>query len=127
MTDGAGRDADGEDRDGGRLGFSLPPLRLPPLFPERLRVVLPAPKPRVVASGWSALAVAVGFDVADAALALAGPPWTAWLRPLVGAAVGTTFLGPLAVVHCWELLAVADPPLGAVPTLTVLVFLRALR
>lgn len=119
---------DGErERDGGGgLGFSLPPVRLPPLFPEDLRVVflLPGRPGGVAVSRRGLLAAAAVFDLVDAALALSvGTPVVAWGRTVAGALLASLFVGGYGALAVWEVAAVAAgyPALTVAPTLSALV------
>ena len=114
-----------EDEEGGwRLGFSLPPIRLPPLFPDSLRVVLPAPGVGPIrVSGRAVLFGALVFDLVDAALALWGADGVlVWVRGVAGVVLGVVVAGPVGLVAAWEPLAAAAGygVLAVVPTLTLL-------
>ena len=136
--DEAARSDDAADRErgrqdgGGRLSFSLPPIRLPPLFPEDFRLLWPAPGegPRRRVSKRAVLAALVCFDLADAALALAidGGAVTG-VRVVGGALVAATTFGTLGVAYVWEAVAALAGfgDITAVPTLTALFFARLLR
>ncbi|MFB6217994.1 MAG: hypothetical protein ABEH77_02275, partial [Halobacteriaceae archaeon] len=122
MTDRDGGRDDGSG-DGGPIRFWLPPLRLPPLFPDRFRVALPARprgRPRVL------LAAAVA-DLADATLLLGGAPVPGYARALGVAVLGWALLGRRGTLALWELGAVAlFRPAAAAPTLTLLAGLEFL-
>lgn len=115
-------------RDGfSGFSFSLPPIRLPPLFPDSIEIHLPVPGFRYAArlsSGW-VLLVALGFDVADALLAAATAGPVALLRTLGGALIAVTLARGFGLLYLWE---VASVLLGygsatVVPTLGVIVVL----
>jgi|GEM_PF-2098975 len=127
---------DRDDRPGG-LGFRLPPIRLPPItlpplvLPEGFRVVLPAPgvRPFTVSGPWL-LAVALAFDLVDAALAvLVVGPVVTWVRVVAGIGLAALFAGVFGTLYAWEAIAVAAG-LGwatVLPSLTALLLLRARR
>jgi len=130
-TDAPDRERERRNREGG-LSLSLPPLRLPPLFPERFRVLWPAPgeAPRRPVSARTVVAALLLFDVVDAVLALTtDSAAVAAVRVVGGALVAATAFGSLGAVYVWEA-AAAVTGLGGltvVPTLTVLVVIRSLR
>jgi hypothetical protein len=107
---------EGDDEDGG-VRFWLPPIRLPPLFPDGVALVLPAGpsgRPRL-------LAAAVLADGVDAALLLGGAPIPGYARAVGVVALAGVLLGRRGVLAGWELLAAAVLPVAAVfPTLTAL-------
>jgi len=114
-------DDDGRDR---RLSFSLPPITLPPLFPDRLRVRLPVPGfrgGRELSSGW-AVVVALGFDLADALLATTGSGPVHLVRSIGGAAIAVILGSWLGLAYVWEVAAVLGglAPLTMVPSLSML-------
>ena len=119
-----------DDRDRG-FPFRLPPIRLPPLFPDRLRIVLPVPgyrHERSLSSGWILL-VALLFDLLDAILALftAGP--VDLVRTVGGTFLSILVAGWAGAIYGWEVLAVAIgfPAFTAFPSLAVLVIVELLR
>lgn len=112
----------GDDGDrGSRLGFSLPPIRLPRvLFPEGLRFRVP---------GWAAgrgsgLLAAIALDVADIVVILT--VGDSLLRPFIGTAVMAVVLGPIGLVYAAEFLPTVAglPVLAATPTATILTYAR---
>jgi hypothetical protein len=119
-----------------RLSFSLPPIRLPPLFPDRFTVRLPVPgfrHGRELSSGWTLLVV-FGFDVADALLALTvgsagGFPAVGLVRALGGTAIGATVASWLGLLYAWEVAAVlvGAESLTVVPTLSILLLVSLYR
>lgn len=111
-----------EDEDP-RFSFSLPPIRLPPLFPDRLRITLPVPGfrgGRELSSGW-AVVVVLGFDVLDAVLATAGAGPVHLVRTVGGTVIAMTVGSWLGLVYLWEPVAVllGWTWLTAFPTLSV--------
>lgn len=127
MTD----DRDGDDTDEG-FSLSLPPIRLPPFFPEDVRVLWPGAGERLRGRVSRRLAVAalVAFDLADAFLAATtDSAVVAGVRVVSGALVAATTFGTLGVAYAWEagavLLGVGD--LTVLPTLTVSLVAGALR
>lgn len=112
-----------EDDEDRRFSMSLPPIRLPPLFPDRLRITLPIPGfrgGRELSSGW-ALIVVLGFDVLDAVLATAGTGPVHLVRTVGGTAIAVTVGSWLGLLYLWELVAVLVGPgwLTLFPTLSV--------
>jgi hypothetical protein len=127
------RDEDDADRDrdedAGGFSLSLPPITLPPLFPEDFRVLWPVSgdRPRTPVSARAVLAALAFFDVADAVLALADAGGAlAAVRVASGAVVAGVAFGTLGVAYVWEAAAVlaGHGELTAVPTLTVLFVAR---
>jgi hypothetical protein len=117
--------------DGGGLGFSLPPIKLPEMtFPERIRLVFPVPdppekvsKPTRVRVSWVLLAVVVA-DALDAfAVVLAGPTALPWTRAAAGTLASLLLVGGPGLLYAWELLAIFGGVgwLSVAPTLTLLV------
>ncbi len=97
-----------EDDGDRRFSMSLPPIRLPPLFPDRLRITLPVPGfrgGRELSSGW-ALIVVLGFDVLDAVLATAGAGPVHIVRTVGGTGIAVTAGSWLGLPYLWELGAV---------------------
>jgi hypothetical protein len=130
---GNGDDHDSSDRDQSRsaLSFSLPPIRLPPLFPDDFRVLWPVggtPTTRV--SRRTAAAALVAFDVLDAVLVLTVDAAAVTAARTVGgtlAAAGA--FGPLGAVYALEAAAALAGYgwLTVAPTLTLLLLVRGLR
>jgi len=122
------RRADGDDGDDSspRLSFSLPPVRLPPLFPERFRVLWPGGGggPTRRPSRGTAIAALVAFDLADAALAVwvADAPVVAGTRVLAGSVVAGAAFGLPGALYALEAAAVLAGAglLTAFPTLSAL-------
>lgn len=122
---------DTDDPDGG-FSVSLPPVRLPPLFPDRFRVLWPGggDGPATRASRRTTAAALVAFDVVDAALALSvDAPAVAAARALVGALVAAGTFGLPGVLYAAEGAAVLAGvgELTVAPTLTVLLVVGLLR
>lgn len=114
-----------------RISFHLPPIRLPPLFPDHLELRLPVPGFRydhAVSTGWT-LVVVLAFDVLDAVLALtvAGP--VDLVRTVGGLAIGIVVARRIGGLYLWEVLAVLSGygMVTAVPTLIVLTLVRLWR
>lgn len=116
------------DDDGDRrLSFSLPPISLPPLFPDRFTIRLPVPgfrSGRELSTGWTLLVV-LGFDLFDAVLALTaaaplGGP-VGLVRTAGGTLLAVTLASGVGLVYAWELVAVLGGigAVTAVPTLSV--------
>jgi len=124
------RSADGDDDDDDdsppRFSFSLPPIRLPPLFPERFRVLWPGGSdgPTHRPSRATAVAGLVAFDLADAALAVraADAPAVAGARVLAGSLVAGAAFGLPGALYALEAAAV----LAGAGLLTVFPTLSAL-
>lgn len=122
---------DGDDGDDASSGFSfsLPPIRLPPLFPERFRVLWPAGAggPSTRPSPLAATAGLVAFDAADAALAVWGTDAAvvAGARVLAGSLVAGAAFGLPGALYALEAAAVLTGAgaLTAFPTLTALLLL----
>lgn len=126
-----GEDADrdqivDDETSTGRSGisFSLPPITLPPLFPDHMEIRLPVPGFRYatrLSSGW-VLLVALGFDVADALFVSATTGWVALLRTLGGLLIAVSLARGVGLLYLWEVLAVllgyasvtVAPTLGAI-------------
>lgn len=130
-------DADDAADRSGRLGFRLPPVRLPPLFPDDFRIVLPASDGarRIDVPAPLLFAAVLAFDALDAALALglAGPAGVAggpgWARVVVGTVFAALVADVYGVLYVWEGVAIATGAgaLTAVPSLALLTAVRALR
>lgn len=113
------------------IRFRLPPIRLPPLFPEELQIRLPAPGfrgGRRVSTGW-VLIVCLGFDLFDLGLALmvAGP--VDLVRTLGGTLIAVIVAETVGTLYLWEVIAVLGgvSHLTVAPTLTGVFLLRILR
>jgi len=108
---------DGDDGDDSGVRSWLPPIRLPPLFPDRTSIVLPAGpsgRPRL-------LAAALLADTLDAVLLLGGAPVPDVPRALGVVVLAGALLGWRGALAGWELVAAAFLPVAAAfPTLTVL-------
>lgn len=121
--DGSETDDDDASRD---FSFSLPPIRLPPLFPERFRVLWPGGggRPSARPSRVTAIAGLVAFDLADAALAVwaTDAPAVAGARVLAGSLVAGAAFGLPGALYALEAAAVLGGVglLTAFPTLTAL-------
>jgi hypothetical protein len=128
------RPDESENGDEGEAGFSLrlPPIRLPPLFPEDFRILWPSPGEKLhgrVTHRVVAAALVV-FDLVDAALALtADSTVLAAVRVVGGALLAATTFGTLGVVYVWEAAAVLAGvgEFTVVPTLTVLLLAGLVR
>lgn len=120
-----------EDDGDRRLSFSLPPISLPPLFPDRFTIRLPVPgfrSGRELSTGWTLLVV-LAFDLFDAVLALtvAGPisgpvggP-IGLVRTAGGTLLAVTLASGVGLVYAWEFAAVLGGvgAVTAVPTLSL--------
>lgn len=115
------RQADASDSTGPRFSFSLPPITLPPLFPDHLEIRLPVPGFRYASrlSSVRVLAVVLVFDLLDAALALAGGTASVglvdWVRTLGGVVLSLVVARGVGLLYAWEVLAV----LRGLPVFTV--------
>ncbi|SEW23108.1 hypothetical protein [Halobacterium jilantaiense] len=121
--------ADSDDR---RFSFSLPPIRLPPMFPDRFRVLWPGGGngPSTRASRLTAAAALVAFDLVDAALALTvDTQAVAAARVLAGALVAAGAFGLPGLLYATEGAAVLGgvAELTVAPTLTLLLVVRLVR
>jgi hypothetical protein len=128
LTDGSGGGGNGDRR----FSFSLPPIRLPPMFPDRFRVLWPVGGggPTTRASRLTAAAALVTFDLADAALALAvDAPAVAAARVVGGSLVAAGAFGLPGLLYAAEGAAVLAgvPEFTVAPTLTLLLVVRLLR
>lgn len=115
--------ADDED-DGRRLGFTIPPIRLPDvLFPEGLRFWVPG----WISSEGNRVLAALALDSIDALVLLA--VGDSLLRPFAGTVVTALLHGPFGLLYAVELLpTVVDLSLLAiVPSATILTLLRERR
>jgi hypothetical protein len=122
-----GTESEQRDEKGSGLGFSLPPVRLPPFFPADFRFRVPVfGGPRAAASPRRALLAALIFDAADAALALTTGPPIAYVRTVAGALIAGALVGPGGAVAVWEVAVVVlgQSALTLFPTLAALVVLR---
>lgn len=133
--DGASGGTDDDERETADRGFrfTLPPITLPPMFPEDFRFVIPAVRRRTdgVATR-TVLGLAVVLDTLDAALALgaaSGDPALHWVRVGVGTLLAVVLVGTRGLAYGWEVLAVAGGLAAptALPTLTALVLLGLRR
>jgi hypothetical protein len=124
---GADADRDGGDRSSSGLGFSLPPIRLPPFFPADFRLRFPlVGRLRAATTPRRALLAALLFDAADAALALTTGPPVAYVRTVAGTLVAGVLAGPGGAVAAWEVAAVllGAPAATLFPTVAALVVVR---
>lgn len=122
---------DSGDKSSREFSFSLPPISLPPLFPETLEIRLPVPgyrTARTVSVGWTLVAI-LGYDVADALLALSGSWPVGLVRSVGGLLLGGMIAGPAGAIYVWEVLAVVlgAETVTAFPTLLVVGILGSLR
>lgn len=118
------------DDDGSSL--SLPPIRLPPLFPDEFRVLWPGggDGPRRRVSLRLVAAALVAFDVLDAVLALTvDATLVTGARTVGGSLVAAGTFGLLGVPYVLEVVAalLGFGWLTAFPTLTALLVVRLLR
>ncbi len=111
-----------DDDDGGtRLGFTLPPIRLPRiLFPEGLRFLVP----EWTSGGRNVLLAAVVLDVGDAIVVLA--VGDSVVRAFVGTAAMALLHGPFGLLYSIEALPTLfeAPWIAVVPTATLLTWYR---
>jgi hypothetical protein len=123
------------DEDDG-FSLSLPPLNLPPLFPEDFRILWPGggDRPRGRVSLRTVAVAVLAFDLLDAFLALSvGAAGDAALvtavRTVGGSVLAVTLLGPVGALYVWEPMAslLGFGALTALPTLSVLLLARLLR
>ncbi len=97
---------------GPQFSFSLPPITLPPLFPDHLEIRLPVPGFRYASrlSSGRVLLVVLVFDLLDATLALAGGTAAVgpvdWVRTLGGFVLGLIVARGVGLFYAWEVLAV---------------------
>ncbi|MFB6072478.1 MAG: hypothetical protein ABEJ88_05860 [Halobacterium sp.] len=119
------------DDDGG-FSLSLPPIRLPPLFPADFRVLWPGggdgPRRRVAAR--TVVLALAAFDVADAVLAVtADAAAVTAVRTVGGALVAGATFGLFGLPYVLEPLAalLGYGTLTAFPSLTALLVARVLR
>lgn len=123
-------DSDRDQSDAG-FSFSLPPIRLPPLFPKDFRVLWPVgdtPPHRV--SKRTAAAALVAFDVADGALALTVDSVAVTAaRTVGGSLIAAGTFGLLGVPYALEAVAALAGYgwLTVAPTLTLLLLVRGVR
>lgn len=129
---GPGTGNEEADRSGsGHLPFSLPPIKLPPLFPETLEIRLPVPgyrTARTVSVGWTLVTI-LGFDVADALLAVSATGPVGLVRSIGGLLLAGMIAGPAGAIYLWEVLAVVvgAGTFTAFPTLLVVGILGMIR
>lgn len=123
--DGSDTDDDAADTSGD-FSFSLPPIRLPPLFPEHFRVLWPGGGggPSTRPSRVTAIAGLVAFDLADAALAVwaTDAAVVTGARVLAGSLVAGAVFGLPGALYALEAAAM----LGGAGLLTVFPTLTAL-
>lgn len=121
---------DEAERDDG-IRFTLPPIRLPPLFPGEFRLRIPAAeRPRTPVTRRRLLAAAALADLLDGALAVSvASPVPAYARALAVAVLGVLLVGRAGLLALWEVVVVAlgAPLAAAAPTLTALLALDFLR
>jgi len=128
--------SEGDDDSG--LGFTLPPMRLPPLtLPERIRLVFPLfelpERPerssRVRVRTKHIVAALLLFDLLDAILAVWFGSPAPWVRALVGVGLTALLVGPVSLLYLWEPLAAAVGVgwLAVVPSATLLLVARVVR
>ncbi|MFC7082385.1 hypothetical protein [Halorussus caseinilyticus] len=125
-----------EDRDGGGLDLSLPPILLPDVrLPERIRLVFPVPdppekvsRPTRIRVSWVIVAVALADALDALTVAFAGPKTLAWVRAVAGVLLSVVLVGGPGLLYAWELLAILGGVgvLSVAPTLTLLVLARIL-
>jgi hypothetical protein len=142
MSDGDGGRNSGDDDDtepnDGNPGFSLelPPLNLPPLFPEDFRLRWPGggDRPRGRVSRRIVVLAVLAFDLFDAILALSADAAVdaavvTAVRTVGGAVLAATLFGPLGLPYLWEPFAalVGCGQLTVLPTLSVLLLAHFLR
>jgi len=131
-SDGRSADPDRQGADDRGFSFSLPPVRLPPMFPERFRVLWPGggDGPTARASRLTAAVALVAFDLVDAALALAvDAPAVAAARVVAGALAAAGAFGLPGLLYAAEGAAVlgGHAELTVFPTLTLLLVVRLVR
>ncbi|EFW94059.1 hypothetical protein ZOD2009_02910 [Haladaptatus paucihalophilus DX253] len=126
----------GDDDSG--LGFTLPPMHLPPLsLPEQIRLVVPLFKlperpersSQVRVRTKYLVAALLLFDLLDAILAVGLGSPAPWLRALVGVGLTATLIGPASLLYLWEPLAVVFGVgwVTVVPSATLLLLTRVVR
>jgi hypothetical protein len=125
-------DDEEDDEADDSFSFSVPPIRLPPLFPADFRILWPSPgeklRGRVTRRGVAAALVV--FDLVDAVLALSADSTVlAAVRVVGGALLAATTFGAAGVVYVWEAAAVLASvgELTVVPTLTLLLLAGLVR
>lgn len=121
---------DGSAETGG-FTFRLPPIRLPPLFPDSLRLRLPVPgfrRGRRVGTGW-VLLVCLGFDLFDGVLALSVSGPVGLVRTVGGVALAFIVADWIGLLYAWEVAAVllGHASLTVVPSLVGLLLVHLLR
>jgi hypothetical protein len=127
-----GHSVDGDDASDSSFSFTLPPIRLPPFFPEDFRLLWPAAGEKLHGrvSRRVVLGALVAFDLLDAFLATTtDSAVVAGARVVGGALVAATTFGTVGVAYVWEAGAVlvGGGEVTVLPTLTVLLIARALR
>jgi hypothetical protein len=125
-------DVDTDDDQDRGFSFSLPPIRLPPMFPDSFRVLWPGggDGPTTHASRRTAAVALVAFDLVDAVLALGvEAPVVDAARVVAGALVAASAFGLPGLVYAAEGAAVlaGAGELTVAPTLTLLLVVRLLR
>lgn len=117
--------ADDEDRP----RFWLPPIRLPPFFPEAFELGFPLPGRRQgtrLGTGW-VLVLAAVVDLLDAALVLTADGAALFAGTVVAFLFAVVFAGGYGLLAIWEVVAVLTgvPAATVVPTVLVLTVFRA--
>lgn len=118
-----------DDED--RPRFWLPPIRLPPFFPEDFELVFPLPGRRRgtrLGTGW-VLVLAAVVDLFDVAVALTTSGPALFAGTAVAFLLAVVFAGGYGLVAMWEVLAVLAgvPAATVVPSVLVLTLVRAWR
>lgn len=123
--------ADDDGNDG--LGFTLPPIQVPPFtLPDHLGIVFPrTPEKRapVRVDARTVLVVALAFDLLDALVVVLAGAAVPWPRAFAGTLALAPLLGPVGLAYAWEGVAatVGLPWLAVVPSATLLVLVRLFR
>lgn len=114
-----------DDEDGGsRIGFSLPPIRLPRIrFPDGLRFLVP----EWATGERNVLLAAVVLDIGDAIVILALRDSV--VRAFVGTAAMALLHGPLGLIYAIELLPtiLGVSWIAVMPTATLVTYYRRSR
>ncbi len=127
--------ADRDDDSG--LGFTLPPMNLPPMtFPDEIRLIVPVfnrpeqpeRSARLRVRARTLVVFFLVFDIINALVVLQGAP-APWFRAIVGTVLTAVVVGPASVVYLWEAVAVVAGVgwLTVVPSATLLVVARLFR